>query len=138
MNRVPAISGTGSHSRRSIIRANTIAATQSSAPSRNSKKPATYGTTPLGLMAAFRKKGVCVGLHRLLYHSKDGARAIRDADRMHLPTPPPDEPWTLRARWSFPADAAAIPDGRVTIRNGLIESVQATGAADLDLGNVAI
>ena len=57
---------------------------------------------------------------------------------MNLPAPPPNEPWTLRARWVFPADAAPIPDGRITIRDGGIESVQATGIADLNLGNVAI
>lgn len=57
---------------------------------------------------------------------------------MNFPPPPHDEPWTLRARWVFPADAPPLPDGRVTIRAGRIVRVALDGSADLDLGNAAI
>jgi aminodeoxyfutalosine deaminase len=57
---------------------------------------------------------------------------------MIFPSPLPPEPWTLRARWVFPADAPPVPDGRVTILDGRILRVTADGAADLDLGNTAL
>ncbi len=56
---------------------------------------------------------------------------------MHF-APPPDEPWTIRARWIFPADAPPIRDGRVTIRGDRIIRVAADGSADLDVGNAVL
>jgi cytosine/adenosine deaminase-related metal-dependent hydrolase len=52
----------------------------------------------------------------------------------------PPESWTLQARWVFPADAAPLPGGLVTIRGKQIEAVAPSGARkpDFDLGNVAI
>jgi cytosine/adenosine deaminase-related metal-dependent hydrolase len=57
---------------------------------------------------------------------------------MIFPSPPPHEPWTLRARWVFPADAPPISDGRVTIQGGRILRVTGDGAADFHVGNAAI
>lgn len=56
---------------------------------------------------------------------------------MHF-APPPDEPWTIRARWIFPADAPPIRDGRVTIRGDRIIRVAADGSADLNVGNAVL
>src|SRR5947209_16664179 len=52
--------------------------------------------------------------------------------------PPRDEPWTIRARWVFPADAPRIADGRVTVRDARIVRVAADRPADLDVGNAAL
>jgi cytosine/adenosine deaminase-related metal-dependent hydrolase len=57
---------------------------------------------------------------------------------MIFPEPPTHEPWTLRARWVFPADAQPFRDGRVTVQGQTIRGVAAEGPADLDLGNVAL
>jgi cytosine/adenosine deaminase-related metal-dependent hydrolase len=50
------------------------------------------------------------------------------------------DPWTLTARWVFPADRPPLPRGVVTIQGGKILAVEQAGprAADIDLGNVAI
>lgn len=47
-------------------------------------------------------------------------------------------PWTVRARWVFPADAPPIADGRVTIQGDRIVRVAPDGAADVDVGNAAL
>ncbi len=54
-------------------------------------------------------------------------------------TPTP-EPWTLTARWIFPADQPPLPGGTITIWKDRIRAVMAAGkqTADTDLGNVAI
>jgi len=49
-------------------------------------------------------------------------------------------PWTLTARWIFPADRDPIPGGTITIQDDRILAVAAKGQrqADQDLGKVAI
>lgn len=49
-------------------------------------------------------------------------------------------PWTLTARWVFPADQAPLPRGTITIQGDKIVAVEPAGtrSADEDLGNVAI
>jgi len=49
-------------------------------------------------------------------------------------------PWTLTARWVFPADRSPLPRGTITIQGDKIVAVEPAGtrAADEDLGNVAI
>jgi cytosine/adenosine deaminase-related metal-dependent hydrolase len=73
----------------------------------------------------------------LLYHRNDARRSILVARAMIF-TPPPDEPWTIRARWVFPADAPPIADGRLTVHGTRILRVAADGRADFDAGNAAI
>jgi aminodeoxyfutalosine deaminase len=48
------------------------------------------------------------------------------------------EPWTVRARWVFPADSPPIPNGRVTIHGARILRVAPDGPADVDVGNAAL
>jgi cytosine/adenosine deaminase-related metal-dependent hydrolase len=52
----------------------------------------------------------------------------------------PTEPWTLTARWVFPADAPPLERGKVTVRGDRIAAVNAHGvrSADIDLGNAAL
>jgi cytosine/adenosine deaminase-related metal-dependent hydrolase len=49
-------------------------------------------------------------------------------------------PWTLTARWVYPADRSPLPRGTITIQGDKIVAVEPAGtrAADEDLGNVAI
>src|SRR5688572_1297539 len=49
-------------------------------------------------------------------------------------------PWTLTARWVFPADQPPLPGGAVTIQEDKILAIEPAGArtADVDLGNTAI
>jgi aminodeoxyfutalosine deaminase len=49
-------------------------------------------------------------------------------------------PWTLTARWIFPADRPPLPRGTITIQGDKILAVESAGTrtADTDLGNVAI
>ncbi len=53
-------------------------------------------------------------------------------------SPPPHEPWTIRARWVFPADAPPVRDGRLTVAAGRILGVAPDGPADFNVGNAAI
>jgi aminodeoxyfutalosine deaminase len=50
------------------------------------------------------------------------------------------EPWTLTARWIFPADKPPLPQGTITIQGDKIVAVEPAGtrSADEDLGKVAI
>lgn len=50
------------------------------------------------------------------------------------------EPWTLTARWIFPADGPPVPHGTITIQSDRIVAVEpaSTRRADEDLGDVAI
>src|SRR5687767_4737019 len=50
------------------------------------------------------------------------------------------EPYTLTARWLFPADGPPLPRGTITIQDDRIVAVEKAGTRtpDLDLGNVAI
>ena len=50
------------------------------------------------------------------------------------------EPWTLTARWIFPADSAPLRGGTITIQGDKILAVEPAGTrgADEDLGHVAI
>lgn len=49
-------------------------------------------------------------------------------------------PWTLTARWVFPADQPPLPGGVITIQGDKILAVEAASArrAEVDLGNTAI
>ena len=49
-------------------------------------------------------------------------------------------PWTLTARWVFPADRSPLPRGTITIQGDKIVAVEPAGtrAADEDLCNIAI
>src|SRR5436309_3116979 len=59
---------------------------------------------------------------------------------MDLPAPPAHDPWTLIARWVFPADAPPLERGTVTIHGERIVAVEPRGkrTPDHDLGNVAL
>lgn len=55
-------------------------------------------------------------------------------------TPSRQAPWTLTARWIFPASGPPLADGVINIAGERIVSVEPRGrrAADLDLGEVAV
>jgi cytosine/adenosine deaminase-related metal-dependent hydrolase len=57
---------------------------------------------------------------------------------MDFSSAPQDTPWTIRARWIFPADATPVRNGRVTIHGRHIVRVAADGMADVDVGNAAL
>jgi len=58
----------------------------------------------------------------------------------HGGSPSVGEPWTLTARWVFPADRPPLADGVVTIQGDKLVAVEPRGArtADVNLGNAAI
>src|SRR5579871_1670269 len=56
------------------------------------------------------------------------------------PFVPPDRPWTLTARWVFPADRPPLERGTVTVAGDRIAAIEPAGTspADVDFGEAAV
>ncbi len=57
-----------------------------------------------------------------------------------IPFVPPDRPWTLTARWVFPADRPPLERGTVTVAGDRIAAIEPAGTspADVDFGESAV